>query len=176
VAVTAEVVRVEGAMAEVEVEAEMAAAMVVGKDEAGKAEAVRVAEGMAEAVRVEVGRAEARVEMEMVAPVMAVAREEVEETAVLRVETVRVEGVRAMAMAATAMGAAVTGTAAAAMVEMAHWAADRMTVSPTPGTCSGHSGGGGGWNAARVQATMLPRKVQGWAKETRRHSAAQKAA
>jgi len=165
------VVRVEGAMAEARVEAEMAAVMVVGKDEAGKVVEVTVAEGMAEAVRVEVARAEARVEVEMVAPVMAVAREEVEETAVLRVETVRVEGVRAKVAAATAKVAA-TGTAAAAMVEVAHWEADRMTVAPPPGTCSGHSGGGGGWNAARVQATMLPRKVQGWAKETRRRSLA----
>jgi hypothetical protein len=65
-----------------------------------------------------------------------------------------------------------TGTAAAARVKVARWAADRRTVAPPPGTCSGHSGGGGGWNAARVQATLLPRKVQGWAKETRRRSLA----
>ena len=163
-AVTAEVVRVEGAMAEARVEAEMAAVMVVVKDEAGKVVEVTVAEGMAEAVRVEVARAEARVEVEMVTPVMAVAREEVEETAVLRVETVRVEGLRAKVAAAKAKVAA-TGTAVAVRVEVAHWAADRTTVSPPPGTCSGHSGGGGGWNAARVQA-----------KETRQRSAAQKAA
>ena len=91
-------------------------------------------------------------------------------------EVMAVEVMEEVVRAGVVMGAAVTGTAAAAMVEVAHWAADRMTVSPPPGTCSGHSGGGGGWNAARVQATMLPRKVQGWAKETRRRSAAQKAA
>ena len=62
--------------------------------------------------------------------------------------------------------------AAAAMVKVAHWAADRTTVAPPLGTYSGHSGGGGGWDAARVQAPMLPRKVQGWAKETRRRSLA----
>eukprot|EP00900_Chrysochromulina_parva_P012498 jgi/Chrpa1/21249/Chrysochromulina_OHIO_Genome00020465-RA len=62
--------------------------------------------------------------------------------------------------------------AAMSMLKVAHWAADRTSVAPPLGTCSGHSGGGGGWNAARVQATMLPRKVQGWAKETRRRSLA----
>ena len=58
------------------------------------------------------------------------------------------------------------------MLKVAHWAADRTSVAPPLGTCSGHSGGGGGWNAARVQATMLPRKVLGWAKEIRRRSLA----
>jgi hypothetical protein len=76
----------------------------------------------------------------------------------------------AMAMAAAAMAAAVM--AAAAMVKVAHWAADRTTVAPTPGTCSGRSGGGVGWDAARVEPQILKRKVQGWAKETSRRSLA----
>ena len=71
-----------------------------------------------------------------------------------------------------AVGAAATGTAAAVKVKVANWAADRTTVAPLPGTCSGRFEGGGGLDAARVQATMLPRKVQGWTKETRRRSLA----
>ena len=74
----------------------------------------------------------------------------------------------AMAMAAEAMAAAVMAVAAMAMaaaatVMVVHWAADRRTDAPPPGTCSGRFAGGGGWDAARVQATMLRKKMQGWA-------------
>ena len=48
---------------------------------------------------------------------------------------------------------------AAARVKVAHWAADITTVAPPHGTCSG--------DAARVLATVLHKKVQGWAKEIR---------
>jgi hypothetical protein len=48
---------------------------------------------------------------------------------------------------------------AAARVKVAHWAADITTVAPPHGTCSG--------DAARVLATALHKKVQGWAKEIR---------
>jgi len=117
-----------------------------------------------EEVRARVARG--RAEAEVVARVMVAA-------AMAAVAAARAAAaVRAMAVAATATGTAATGTAAAAMVKVAHWAADRTTVAPPPGTCSGRSGGGGDWDAARVQVTMLPRKVQGWAKGTRRRSLA----
>ena len=100
----------------------------------------------------------------MAAAVMVVVKEEAG-----KVVEERVEGVRAK-VAAVRVKVAATGTAAAAMVKVAHWTADRTSVAPQPGTCSESSGGGGSWDVARVQAMMLPKTVQGWTKETRRRS------
>jgi hypothetical protein len=130
------------------------------------------------------GRAAAARAMVVAARAMVVAATVVAARAVAAAARVRAAAARARAAAAREARAVVNESAAAmprhrrpeaaaaAMVKVAHWAADRTTVAPPLGTYSGHSEGGGGWDAARVQATMLPRKVQGWAKETRRRSLA----
>jgi hypothetical protein len=135
--------------------------------------------------RCRMGRAAAARAMVVAARAMVVAATVVAARAVAAAARVRAAAARARAAAAREARAVVNesaaamprhrrpeAAAAAAMVKVAHWAADRTTVAPPLGTYSGHSEGGGGWDAARVQATMLPRKVQGWAKETRRRSLA----
>jgi hypothetical protein len=96
---------------------------------------------------------------EVVREVVTVAVREVVTVAV-RAAAVMVAAVREVVKAVAATATAAAATAAVATEMVVHWAADRMTDAPPPGTCSGRSAGGGRWDAARVQATMLRRKMQ----------------
>ena len=72
----------------------------------------------------------------------------------------RAEAARARVAAARAKALVPSQEGMAARKAAMVVAADRMTDAPPPGTCSVRSAGGGGWDAARVQATMLRRKMQ----------------